>query len=152
MGKLTVREERLVDILPDFQALSEQHWREVDFCRPVGYNPNWPELIRQNEIGYSHILVLRAPDGQYAGHLGLIICTSLQTQCLTAYHETFVIHKNWRIGRGAILLLKAADDLCDALGVREIFSIHPSNTTRLLKSRGFRQVGDALYKPGLGGR
>jgi hypothetical protein len=73
---------------------------------------------------------------------------SFHTSRIVATHDIFFVRKDWRFGRGALLLLREADRVCEELGAREVYAGHYGGDSmrKLMTYCGYKVIGAQCYK------
>ena len=131
--------------------LVRENYAEQQFFRPCDLEVAWEELCKLNEKGFYHSLFL-CTDNQdtieVVGYHTFYTMPSLQTCRVVATHDLLFVRKGWRFGRGALLLLQAADALQRKLGVTEVFASHANErqVCSLMERVGYQVVGLQYYK------
>ena len=155
--RLEAREERYfskAEIAVPLEQLVYEQWLETGQYRApyVKYQPNFQQIFHLNDLGLYRVILLWT-GGELVGYLFFHLAPSLHTSSLVATHDIFFVRKDWRIGRGALLLLREADKVCEELGVREVYAAHVGgdSMTKLMTHTDYKVIGSQCYKV-LGGQ
>ena len=147
---LRVCEEPLASLLPEVEDLVRAHWDECRAHRPTGLNPNWRGLLHFSSRGLYRVLTLRTAGGQLVGYLSFFLTISSHTSNACANFDSFFVAPEWRSGRGAVKLLRAAEALATSLGVVEIYSSNPMTASpalnKLMTKFGYAPISVTVYK------
>lgn len=143
--RLQVRELPIHEYTASILELLRLHEQETVLQHPC--KPDWPQIFYLNSKQYYRFLGLFAGD-QLVGYFAFFILPSIHTSKLVATHDILFVRKDWRIGRGALLLLKEADRLMQEAKVSEIFAGHQGidKLGELMLHLGYKHVGEQYYK------
>jgi hypothetical protein len=149
--KLEAREARRMDeVAIELEALVHLQWEEsADYRKNSGivYQPNFSRILQLNDMGLYRVICLWAGT-EMVGYLFMFLMESLHTSRLIATHDIFFVRKDWRLSRGAFLLLSAADKLLRELGVTEVYAGHKGGQVmeKLMRKFDYAVVGQQYYK------
>ena len=143
-----VYEHPIYQMMYPLQPLLHLHYSESELDRPVPLRPDWQRIFQLNNQGLYRALFLFTKTDELIGYMAFFILPSIHTCTLVATHDIFFVRKDWRIGRGAYLLLQAADRVFKEAGVREVFAGHQGveQLDKLMKRFGYKHVGAQYYK------
>lgn len=147
MAQLQVREQLVVEVADRLLPLLHLHYEESELARPVPLAPDWKHIFDYNSYGAYRALFLYHED-ELIGYFSFFILPSIHTGKLVATHDILFVRKDWRIGRGALLLLRAADSIMQAAGAKEVFASHQGTAQldKLMQHVGYACVGKQYYK------
>lgn len=157
--KLTAREVRhfsTQEVAPQLEALVFEQWKETGQYRSeaghVKYQPDFASIFSHNDRGLYRVICLFHGPYEIVGYLFFFVMPSFHTSRIVATHDIFFVRKDWRFGKGALLLLHEADRVCEGLGVREVYAGHygGESMTKLMIHCGYKVIGAQCYKA-LGG-
>lgn len=145
---MKVRVVPISSVREQLVPLLELHYAESELARPFPLQPDWPYIFRLNECGMYQALFLYTSADELVGYFAFFVVSSLHTCRIVATHDILFVRKDWRIGRGALLLLKEADRIMQDAGVTEVFAGHQGTEQldKLLKHFSYREVGKQYYK------
>lgn len=146
MAKLQVRELPICEVIPQLVPLLQLHYAESELQRPP-LNPDWNQIFYLNVRGTYRALFLFHEE-ELIGYFSFFISPSIHTSRLVATHDILFVRKDWRTGRGALMLLREADRIMQDVGVTEVFAGHQGITQLdgLMKHMGYADVGVQYYR------
>ena len=146
MSSLSVREPFVGEVLAQLIPLLQAHCAENELNRPP-FNPDWPYILYMNGRGTYRALFLYH-DEELIGYFSFFLLPSIHTSKLVATHDVLFVRKDWRTGRGALMLLREADRIMQDTGVTEVYAGHQgvAQLDGLMKHLGYRDVGKQYYK------
>lgn len=145
---MQVREVAIAEIVPQLVPLLHLHYNESELSRPAPLHPNWPQIFELNARNIYRAVFLFTSTDELVGYLSFFVLPSIHTSKLVATHDILFVRKDWRIGRGALKLLREADRIMQEAGVTEVFAGHQGieQLDRLMQHVGYREVGKQYYK------
>jgi hypothetical protein len=147
---MLAREESLAAILGEVQPLVQEHWEESHGYRKAPLNPNWRGMLFYAERGLFRVVTLRSNQGELVGYLTFSLTVSSQTSEACGNLETFFVKKGWRFGRGAVMLMEAAERLFLSLGLTSVYSSNPLTASpalnKLMTKFGYAPVSTVYHK------
>jgi GNAT superfamily N-acetyltransferase len=134
----------------ELERLVKTQWDETATYRhpAVAYNPNFHGILDSNNRGDYRVIVLYNDHHEIIGYLFFFVNVSLHTSRIVATHDIFFVRKDYRFGRGALMLLDAVEKSCRAIGVTELYAGHAGGQPmlRLMEKMGYTTVGHQFYK------
>lgn len=144
------RLEQIEPIALELEALAHELWEEIGCYREKAapYKPDFARILDLNDQGIYRVICLWTDKDELIGALFFFVAPSIHTSRIVATHDGLFVRKDWRFGRGALLLLREFDRVCHALGVSEVYSGHfgGNSMLKLLKKAGYSKIGDECYK------
>lgn len=145
-----IRQERVADIWREIAKIAEEHWKETEAYRHgQGFNPNWDQYFRYEEMGLYHQFTARH-DGKLVGYGGFYVMPSMHTQRLIGSEDTYFVLPEYRRGRTALNLFKAMENRAKALGAVELTvttKVSNPKAELIVQYMGYRVVEHRWSKP-----
>ena len=140
---LTYREESLLAIQPEIEALLPLHWEEVALNQDtIKLDPTWDTYKLLENTGHLCCATAREED-QLVGYAIFIHAWNLHYKTVrVADSDSFFLHPEHRKGMAGVRLFQAAEKALKAQGVRKIVireKIH-RNIGRVFERLGYRAI------------
>ena len=119
-GDYTIAIERFADALPELHALHVMHWKETELhMKGIPMNPDYQRMQNAEDAGKLLQFTVRK-DGELVGNLRMYLFMSAHTQTPYASEDTLFIKPEHRGGFLVMELMRYAERVICALGIKEI--------------------------------
>lgn len=150
---LSVKCERLADILPELIPIFPGHWQELALNKDqVPLDPQYDVYLEREERDELLSVIMRDDQGTIAGYFFGFIAPGLHYQtCLTCTMDIFYIRDEYRSGTAAIRLFRFVERELKTRGVDRWFvgSKCHSDLSRMFEALKFDKV-EVYYSKYLG--
>lgn len=119
-GDYTIAIERFSDVLPELHALHVLHWQETELhMKGIPMNPDYQRMQNAESAGKLLQFTVRKDD-ELVGNLRMYLFMSAHTQTPYASEDTLFIKPESRGGFLVMELMRYAERVIFALGIKEI--------------------------------
>lgn len=150
VGSFVLRPGDVSMELHALRQLHEQHWRETEGHRHnLEFNPDYARAIDLAMQGrYLLLVAQRADTDELVGNYGLYLARSMHTQTLMATEDTLFVRADCRRGRLGVEMIRYAEYVLRALGVRELNVTvkRVNNVGPMIERMGYLPVGTTYTK------
>jgi len=146
---LTIKAERMRDILAELHPLHQAHWLETEKHRHgLPLAPDYNAMLADERAGRLLQFTARTEDGRLVGNLRMYLGTSRHSGTKFASEDTLYLAPEVRGGFAALAMMRFGEKALLSLGVREIRgdSKLVNNADVLMRRLGYSPVALLFVK------